>query len=362
MNISKTLKSYFKLSYTKFGLLFAFALPLLFSILWLTGYNGATTRIDQLKIGLVNEDTTLTESVFNALDTTLPFQLHKFTSIEQARDEMDNGMVDMVMFIPGHFKESIGTGHSEISYYVNQANANVAISVLESSAEKITTMISRKVLHISHQDDVQSNIIKDNEVSNFSFTMIPMILGFISYIAVMTMTIQLNVSTLMLKAKHGMWALFWARQIILVAVSILAPLVITGFTMFFVETVASFWIMWGFQILVYLACICLTQMTFVLMNHWAAFINTALVPLQLMTAGYIVPSSFLSPFYKNIGDFLPASNAIQGYLRLTYSGASISNYVIYLILIAAVTWGITFTKVILLEKKEENQNLLVHAN
>jgi len=151
----------------------------------------------------------------------------------------------------------------------------------------------------------------------------------------------------MLGRKYDRWKIFWARQLLLLIVCIVAPLIITSVAMLFVTPVASFWEMWGFHILVYIACVCLTQMSFVLFGGLGALFNVAMIPFQLMTAGNIIATEMLTPFYRHIGDFLPASNAVRGYVRLIYSGASVTSVVINLILIALVTWGITCARMAL---------------
>ncbi|MDQ0720199.1 hypothetical protein QF049_001460 [Paenibacillus sp. W4I10] len=45
-------------------------------------------------------------------------------------------------------------------------------------------------------------MVKTNNITNFTLSMLPMILGFITYIAVMTMNIQLNLSSMMLSRKY----------------------------------------------------------------------------------------------------------------------------------------------------------------
>lgn len=114
--------------------------------------------------------------------------------------------------------------------------------------------------------------------------------------------------------------------------------------MLFSDVASSFAIMWGFQVLVFLSCICLTQMSFVLFGNAGPLFNVALVPIQLMTAGNIIPVVMLTPFYRHIGSFLPVPNAIQGYLKLIYNGEAVTQYVIHLLLISIVTWGITILR------------------
>ncbi|MGF9696142.1 YhgE/Pip domain-containing protein [Paenibacillus sp. MABNR03] len=347
MTVFSVLKDFFKILQTKIGLVFAFVVPLLFTIVWLTGYNGATERVDQLSIGIVNSDGAKGQSIEKMIKESVPYKTENYSTLEKAQQVMNDGDIGMIVSIPAQFAANMNKGEGELTYYVNQAASDVSRSILEGSAEGISTSVGAQLSGIVQKEVVTTNVVKTNNITNFALSMLPMILGFITYIAVMTMNIQLNLSTMMLSRKYDRWNIFWARQLLLLIVCIVAPLIITSVAMLFVTPVASFWEMWGFHILVYIACVCLTQMSFVLFGGLGALFNVAMIPFQLMTAGNIIATEMLTPFYRHIGDFLPASNAVRGYVRLIYSGTSVSSIVINLILIAAVTWGITLARVAL---------------
>ncbi|WP_138494647.1 YhgE/Pip domain-containing protein [Paenibacillus pinistramenti] len=344
MNVFTVVKDFFKIMQTKIGLVFAFIVPLLFTIIWMTGYDGATGRLDQLRIGIVNADGSQGQAIAEGIGQSVPYKSVNYASLEEARQEMNDGQVSMVISIPENFTADAKSGEGKLTYYINQAASEIATSIMEKSAEQISASVGTNVFKDVHQDAVTADVVKTNGISNFAVSMLPMILGFITYIGVMTMNIQLNLVSMMLKRKYGKWQIFWARQVILLGVALAAPLVVTGVAMLFADPASSFWAMWGYHILVYLACICLTQMTFALFGGLGALVNVALIPFQLMTAGNILPAAMLTPFYRHIGDFLPASNGVRGYLRLIYSGADVSVYVLHLLLIAVVTWGITFLR------------------
>lgn len=344
MTVIAAFKDCLKISQTRTGLIFAFGLPLLFCLVWLTGYHGATDRLDQLRIGIVNEDGAAGQTIEQALSKNVPYQIETYTSLSEGQQQMNEGAVGMIISIPENFTADVDKGQGTLNYYISQANADIAVSILEGSAEEISSSIGIELFNDTRQELVKTDVSITNSISNFAVSMLPMILGFVTYIAVMTMNIQLNLSSMMLKRNYGKWQIFWARQLLLLAVSVLAPLLITGTAMLFVDPAASFGKMWGFHTLVYIACICLTQMSFALFGARGALINTALVPFQLMTAGSIIPAAMLTPLYRHIGEFLPASNAIQGYLRLIYSGASIGSAALHLLIIAIVAWGVTVVR------------------
>ncbi|MFX3632286.1 MAG: YhgE/Pip domain-containing protein [Candidatus Pristimantibacillus sp.] len=358
MNLLQTLKDLMKLTQTKIGLVFAIFVPLLFIIVWMTGYQGATDRIDQLNVVIVNEDGSQGEQVQQQLINNVPFHSEVSADVEEAQSQMDKGDYSMVIVIPPHFTEEMNNGQSELVFYINQAASDVAKSMLEQSALQISAEIGQHV----QSNAVQANIIKSHNVGDFSTSMLPMILGFVTYIAMMTMNIQFNITSQILKRNHSKWSIFWSRQILLLCIAIIVPLIITGVAMIFSgEIASSFVAMWGFQVLVFLSCICLTQMSFTLFGNAGPLFNVALVPIQLMTAGSIIPAMMLTPFYRHLDNFFPVPNAIHGYLKLIYNGEPVTQYVIHLLLISIVTWGITILRLSFVKQQNPLLQQPAHA-
>jgi len=56
MTVFKTFKDFLGITQTKVGIVFSIFVPLVFLLFWMTGYHGATERVDQLVVGIVNED------------------------------------------------------------------------------------------------------------------------------------------------------------------------------------------------------------------------------------------------------------------------------------------------------------------
>lgn len=334
-------KSFMKAPTTTMGLIFGLVVPLLFVVFWMTGYNGATEHVDQLHVAFVAEDSA-GAAIADHIAENVPFHAERIATLEKAQKRMNEGDLQMVISIPATLAEHVqNTGSGAITYYVNQANSDVAKGIMESVAEQITREVSGRLTGLSELP-VQAEIVKTNTVANFSTSMLPMILGFITYIAVMTMNIQMNLSSLKLQREFSKWEIFFARQKLYLLIIVIFPLLITGAAMLFVDVHSSFLAMWAYHMLVYLTCICVTQMAFSLFGQAGPLFNVALVPLQLLTAGNIIPAIMLTGFYRLLGHFLPAPNAIQGYMKLIYgSGGSVSSYVVNMLLISAVCWGIT---------------------
>lgn len=340
----KFISEFLKTKPAKMGITFSIFLPFIFLLIWMTGFNGATERIDQLHVGLVVENEE-SRSIAEFLATEAPFQSVVTSSKEDALSNMDNGKTDMVIVIPGNLQSSSADGTEKLTYYINERNSEVVKSVMEGLSRKLTEQLNTIVVSNVQPLPIQTEVIKVNEVSNFSSSMLPMILGFIPYIAMMTMNIQFNIASMIMKRQFGKWELFFGRQMVLAGIAIIVPLLLSVAIKIFLNVEASFWQLWSFEVLVFIASICVTQLGFVLFGTMGPLFNVFLVPFQLMTAGNVIAASMLAPFYRDLGSFLPAPNGIQGAMHLVYGGGTVGDYAVNLAFIAVVTWGLTILRI-----------------
>ncbi|MDW2885953.1 YhgE/Pip domain-containing protein [Exiguobacterium artemiae] len=321
----KSFKDVWSITQTKVGLMFALIVPVLFLVVWMTGYHGATERLDQLRIAVVKDTTT--EGLYKNLKADSPFTVKAVSSEAEGLKQLDAGKVEMVL-------AADLTDEKQMTFHVNQANAEFANGILKQATAEITQ-------GINGQPAVRSDIIIEHQVSDFSVSMLPLLLGFVIYIAVMTMGIQFNLVTQILQKRFSKWSLFWSKQLLHGIVLLIVPLVMVSLAFAFAEIETSFLKVWAFQLLLTAACISITQMNFAIFGPIAPLVNVALIPFQLMTAGNIVPSSMLAPFYQTIGHYLPVPNAVGGLTRLLYFDGDISVYVLRLAVILLVTLAVT---------------------
>ena len=99
-----------KILQTKIGLVFALVVPLIFTIVWLTGYNGATERVDQLKIGIINSDGANGQQIEKIIQETVPFQTENYASLKEAEQVMNDGDIGMIVSIPAEFAANLDKG------------------------------------------------------------------------------------------------------------------------------------------------------------------------------------------------------------------------------------------------------------
>lgn len=324
------LREMFKIPNTKVGIAFAIIVPLLFSIIWLTGYHDATNHLDRLQAAIVNEDGTQADALADRMIDSLPFDA-ELASYDDAQEQLDQNDIAMLIVIPEAFTESLAKqGDTSLQFYMNSSNSQVALSIAENAARQMTASIAGS--------NVQAEIIKENPIGNFATSMVPMILGFIVFIAFMTMNIQMNIVTQIVNRKFGKWQVFWNKQLLLLIVGLVVTTIIVTIHYFANDTAASYMQLWGYELLVVFACISFTQMSFAIFGNAGALFNVAMIPFQLMAAGNIIPTDLLSPVFRAIGAALPASNGVQGFSQLIYAGQSVPSTILHLGLILIITF------------------------
>jgi len=325
----KAWKDVWSMTQTKVGLVFAIVVPLLFLIVWMTGYEGTTERLDQLNVGVVGE---VNDPFVTSLKEA-PFTVQTVPTEAKGLEALDANEVDLVL------QKDDAT--RQLTAHVSQTNAEFANAILERATETISKQLNG-------EPTFTTSIVTEHAVSDFALSMLPLVLGFVIYIATMTMGIQFNLVSTILKSRHTKWDLFWSRQLLHGIVLLVVPLLLVSMAHLLTDINTPFIKLWAFELLVVATCIAVTQMNFALFGPIAPLVNVALIPFQLMTAGNIVPAKMLAPFYQSLGTFLPVPNAVSGFGRLLFMDGSIETQALHLAFLCIgsfiVTYFLTYLK------------------
>ncbi|WP_141432640.1 YhgE/Pip domain-containing protein [Bacillus sp. 03113] len=380
----KALKQFFKYPETFIGIVTAFMFMLIFFCVWMTAYDGVSDRVDNLKIGLVNEDKQMGPTIEKNLTKNLPFDVKTYESIKTAKEDMNQRELDMVMQIPENFSSQIQeTGKTEINYFINQANSSMAKQIMDGAANNITQSINENVYAFKQQmilsnlsaqmnaavpskelaqnlslnisqvlqslnvNSVQSSIEKTNNTEGFASTMLPLLVVLASFVGSMIMSLNLNVASSKMKDQLNKWSVFLARQIINIGAAILLAVITLIFIAIFnFDLDTTLFQAWAFQTLVYFSFLSLTQMFVILFGPAGMVFNIISMALQLVTSGVIVPKAMLSSFYQTVGSYFPATYVADGYYTLIFGGEGLSNDMIPLLLVTAATLFVAVVRVV----------------
>src|SRR5699024_7703236 len=219
----RLLKSFFKQKETLLGISAAIDFQLIFVMVWLTGYDGVYERTDQFTIGIVNEDSVFGKEVTNELKDNNLFQVTMFEKLLQAKQELDERSINMLIHIPNAMTEQLQANeNARIDYYINQSAPTLTKQMMETVANKLNEQVNQQVGDTinaqlvqtipqiiaakstnkeiveeianqavkmmeenSHMTPVQANVMKTNDKEGFVVTMVPLLIVLASYIGAM---------------------------------------------------------------------------------------------------------------------------------------------------------------------------------
>jgi len=393
----KSLKSFFTVRETYFGLAAALAFQVIFFIVWLTAYDGVYDRIDQLNVAAVIEDTQIDESITAAFVQTDVIKMKEYTSLEKAQQALERDDIQMVIHMDESFTDQLrSTKQGVIDYYINQAKPTIQRQMMEEIAREITLHINTEVFQHMNKEiipeqvltqatipaeakpmaeelmmglteqlihhPVNENVIKLNNQDGFAISMIPLLIVLASFIGAMLISQHLHFAEMKLSKQHSLWANFMSRQLINIAAAMsIACLTIGLLSVFNVEIDKSMLSLWGFQSLLFYSFLALSQLFVMLFGNIGMVVNIVLVALQLAASGALVPRPLLSTTYQQIGEYLPATYGADGYFTFIYGGSGLSDVIFAIITITiislVVACSIVLCKQTVSKRKEKRKTI-----
>lgn len=356
--MKSAISAFFRRPTTWVGIITAFMFQIIFSVIWMTGYNGVTDRVDNLRIAVVNEDPVMGEAIAARLKEQLPFDIQALQSLETAQEELDKREVQMVLHIPAGFTEEAANPQSKavMNYYINESNPALIKSMMSSAAAQITAVVNGQAVSSGIQgtlggmqvpaeqagmtaaalsERVQGQFHYSNVVQGMNNQMVPMMMVLASYVGAMIMGMNLEQSSMALSAGVGKWRRFGARAIINAVSAVFISLVGSSLLLALGGQIDhNFLQLWGFQLLFLLTFMFVSQMFLFVFGMAGMLFNIMLLSAQLVSSGAIVPRELLSDFYIGLGNWLPATYAVDGNMNLLFGGPSTGSDALGLLLIA----------------------------
>lgn len=364
---------------TIIGVVVALMFQLIFSIVWMTGYNGITDNTKNLSIAIVNEDDGLGANIADGLAMNLPFQTEKMDSLSAAQMKLNTRGVQMVLYLASDFSKQLQTPGqtAQIHYYMNESNPQLIKTIMQSVASNVTVLANKQAIAAGAQailtqvspnlsaaqarqsaqelsERVTSDIQTSNKVKGMHNQMVPMMLVFACFVGSMMKAQNLQISVNIVSRKYGKWNAFGARAMLNVIAAVVIGLVST--TMVHLlggQSVVSFATMWGFVSLVLLAFMFFAQMFLILFGNAGMLLNITMLSTQLVSSGAIVPRELLSSFYNRVSDYLPATYAVEGIMNMLFGGPSLETSAMALVWILVVCLAIGAAGVAVRRKKRE---------
>ncbi|MGE7688603.1 YhgE/Pip domain-containing protein [Lysinibacillus sp. NPDC097214] len=356
----KGLQALFKIRETYIGIVITIAFQIIFFSVWMTAYDGVNDRTDNLKIGLISEDTEMGQQVVNEIKGKLPFTIENYTSLDKAEHELNQRDINMIIHIPSDFTSQLQAGkEAEIIYSINQANASIAKNMMDGVAKQVTAEINHNIYplqqgktieafsqkfsqlpmeqHTAQQINeavattimsvkdraINSTIIKTNNVEEFAANFVPLMVIISSFVGAMVMIMQHQQAAQLVQDTISKWQLFLARQLINIGVAFALPLLTIGLMhLFNISSHVNFLTVYLFQALMFWAFLCLAQAFIIIFGNLGMIFNICALSMQLVTSGALVPQSMLSDFYNKLASLLPATYGADGYYTIIFGGST----------------------------------------
>lgn len=347
--MKKGLIAFLKAPQTKIGILTALMFQVIFSLIWMTAYDGVTERVDRFTIAAVNEDGAFGTQLVNGFRENTPFRWETGLTEQAAKEALERRELQMIVKIPEGFGwrlQAPGGEAASLEYTMNGSNAMMVSSVMESTAAKITDSVNRVALAQAAPElsgKVNSKVETLHPVDGMNNQMVPMMLVLASYVGTMIMGMNLQQASGMIGRNLSGWQRFGARTVINLASSLAIALV--GTSLVFAlggQAGNGFLAFWAFQSLIVLTFLFFSQMFLQWFGMAGMLFNIAALSLQLVTSGALVPRQLLNGFYHATGDFLPATYAVEGLMNIQFGGAGdvSSHDIVWLGAIAAASLAV----------------------
>ncbi|BBI33833.1 YhgE/Pip domain-containing protein [Cohnella abietis] len=367
--MKNAIQAFMKRPTTWVGLITAIMFQVIFSVIWMTGYNGVTDRIDQLKIAVVNEDQQMGQQITAGLLQNLPFDMRKIDSVAEAKQQLDGRDIQMVVVVPADFtqKATAADGTASIQYLINESNPALIKSIMSGAAAQITAQVNGQAIAGGIQtvlgnmnlpadqaaaaaqslsQRVTSDIHSTNVVKGMNNQMVPMMMVLASYVGAMIMGMNFEQSYLAISGTVSRWRRFGARSVLNGIAAVVVSLVgSTLLASFGGQMAGGFLHIWLFQLLFMLTFIFVSQLFLYLFGMAGMLFNIILLSAQLVTSGAIVPRELLSNFFINLGDALPATYAVEGTMNILFGGPAANSDAYKLVIIAVIAIAISILAV-----------------
>ncbi|MNX67081.1 ABC-2 family transporter protein [compost metagenome] len=374
-----TFKGLIKKPQTIVGVVMALAFQVIFCLVWMTGYNGVNDRVKEFKIAVVNEDGKFGEALGKQLEGKLPFQVVSMSAAD-ASEGLNNREVQMIVTVPQQFSADLKTPgkQAELKYTINESNPVTVKSAMQSAANSITASVNAGAAAQGTQavleqlkmpaeqagatssaltKRVDSEITFTNKIDGMNNQMVPMMLVLASFVGAMIMGMNVQQGVMMMKPGTSKWQLFGARMLLNVLSAVFVSLVGSSLVMALGGQAAhGFLSLWMFLGLFVLTFMLFAQMFLILFGMAGMLVNVTMLSLQLVSSGAMVPRQLLSDAYQSIGEFLPASYAVEGLMNLQFGGPAIGSEVVALLLISLISIGISLLRVSLKREPKPDKN------
>jgi len=343
--LKNALRALAKQPTTIIGIAAALLFQLIFTVVWMTGYDGMQDRTERLVIGIVNEDSRWGEAIVRQLKDGLPVRVRELDDPAEAARQLEYRGIQMLVRIPPDFsaKAAAADGTAALEFTINESNPMMIKNMMAQVAAQITASVNRQAIMTGARqmlsqlqmteeqtrtmaetlsERVTADITYTNPVQGINNQMVPMMIVLASYVGVMIMGMNLEQSNMAATAMGiGRWQRFGARMVINAAAAVIVSLIGVSLVLGLGgQSAGGFFALWGFEALFILTFILVSQLFLMLFGMAGMLFNILLLSMQLVSSGAMMPRELLPDFYRSISEVFPATYAVEGAMNLLFGG------------------------------------------
>lgn len=349
------------------GILTALMFQVIFSVIWMTGYQDVHDNVDKLRITVVNEDMEFGVAIVQSLTDSLPFQIEEQENLAAAQKLLNERDTQMVFHIPSSLSQDIRSeeGQATLHFHINESNPAMLHTLMNGVADRIVATVNKQavgqavagvfsnmqipeqqaaLMGIGLSERVTGEINTVHPVSSMADQMVPMMMVLASYVGAMIMGMNFEQSSLAIGGTMSKWRKFAVRSMWNVVAAILVSLLGTSLVILLGgQHAEGFLTVWLFQALFVVTFMFTAQIFLLFFGIPGMVFNIILLSLQLVSSGAMVPRELLSDFYYGLSAFMPATYAVEGMMNILFGGPGIgaSASALLLILCIAIVLGLT---------------------
>ncbi|OAB47424.1 YhgE/Pip domain-containing protein [Paenibacillus antarcticus] len=350
--------------------------------IFMSGYSAIPKNIPNLSVAIVNDDQQSGVQFVKQLKEQLPFNIITDTSLEQAKKELEDRDIHLIMHIPQNFTQLLSQQGEQVKldFFTNQSNPATINSTMDSVVSQITSNIGTQLQTQSFEGILQNlkvpeaqsqqmvegvmtklspNVIITNpQPVGMHNQMAPMFLTMAAYVGAMIYSMMSIGALNQLKGKMGKWKAFFALQGVNGLLALIAPLV--GLSLYFAihgygaEVFVKMWLVHALELFV---AIEFTSVFCMLFGQSGMILNLPLLLTQTISNGSVLPQEMMPGFFKAVSHISPMFYTVHLDYNLLFGGGKTSEYLLGLILVGI---GALVINTVIHQfkgvKKNENEN------
>ncbi|MED0962241.1 hypothetical protein [Bacillus paramycoides] len=345
------------------------------------GYSALPKNLDKLSVAIVNEDSNYGKTMTEQLQKVLPFKKVESLTLLEAKKELDERKLHLIIHIPNNLTEKMTTPGQKVNldFYINEANPTMVSSamkqVVSQTQEKINQMFSLEgtkgviqKLNIPEEqaqqmatdisNKLKANVITSNNVPiGMHNQMAPLFLTMATYLVGLFAASQLATAFRQREESIGKWKGFFHIQAAGLIMAILSPII--GVSILYLSQgygVSVFFQLWMHHSLQLLVALQFSLVIALLFGPIGMLINIGLLMFQVVASGAMMPREVMLLPYKIMTYISPMYYSVNTDFSLLFGGGNVTKTMLLLVLTGIVSFLINCI-IIVFQKKDTKKNI-----